>query len=233
MKHNPIIVALDFNNAAQARKLVDTLGDSIDFYKVGLELYAAEGMAFPRELMDRGKNVFLDLKLYDISETVKRAVAVIAQSGVKFLTIHASKAIMRAALEGRGGSELKLLGVTVLTSFNEQDLADLGYETRVSDLVALLAQAAVDCGVNGVVCSPLEAATVRQIVGPNAIIVTPGVRSRSAMAGDQKRIATPAEAVAAGADYIVVGRQVTRAVHAKAEVEKILAEIESEALLVP
>ena len=226
MKQNPIIIALDIDNAAQARALVNTLGDSVDFYKVGMELYAAEGMAFARELVESGKNVFLDLKLYDISETVKRAVAVIARSGVQLLTIHASKAVMRAALEGRGGSALKLLAVTVLTSFNDQDLVDFGYHnTSTSELVALLARAAVECGVNGIVCSPLEAAGVRAIVGPNMIVVTPGVRSSAALAGDQKRVATPAEAIAAGADYLVIGRQVTRAVNPKAEVERIREEI--------
>ena len=148
MTHNPLIIALDVNNAAQARAMVNTLGDSVDFYKVGLELYAAEGIAFARELVDRGKNVFLDLKLYDIGETVKRAVAVVARSGVRFLTVHGSKALLKAAIEGRGDSGLKLLAVTVLTSFNEQDLSDLGYQTSVSDLVELLAQAAVDCGVD-------------------------------------------------------------------------------------
>lgn len=231
MTHNPLIIALDFSNAAQARAMVNTLGDSVDFYKVGLELYAAEGIAFARELVDRGKNVFLDLKLYDIGETVKRAVAVVARSGVRFLTVHGSKALLRAALEGRGDSDLKLLAVTVLTSFNEQDLSDLGYqmchETSVADLVELLARAAVDCGVEGVVCSPLEAARVRPILSPDIVLVTPGVRSRTAGAGDQKRIATPAEAIAAGADYLVVGRQVTRATNPQAEVEKITAEIES------
>lgn len=227
MTHNPVIIALDFDNPGPARAIVDTLGDSVDFYKVGMELYAAEGMAFARELAARGKKVFLDLKLYDIGETVKRAVAVVARSGVQFLTIHGSKAIMRAALEGRGDSNLKLLAVTVLTSFNEQDLTDLGYQTPVRDLVALLARAAAECSVDGVVCSPLEVESVRRIVGANIVLVTPGVRSRTAAAGDQKRIATPAEAIAAGSDYLVVGRQVTRAADPKGEVDRIAAEIES------
>jgi orotidine-5'-phosphate decarboxylase len=227
MTHNPLIIALDVNDAAQARAIVNTLGDSVDFYKVGLELYAAEGIAFARELVDRGKNVFLDLKLYDIGETVKRAVSVVARSGVRFLTVHGSKALLKAAIEGRGDADLKLLAITVLTSFNEQDLADLGYETSVGALVELLARAAVDCGVEGVVCSPLEAARVRPILPPNMVLVTPGVRSKTAGAGDQKRIATPAEAIAAGADYLVIGRQVTRATNPQAEVEKITAEIES------
>lgn len=230
MTHNPIIVALDFDNAAEARSIVDALGGAVDFYKIGMELYAAEGMAFARELTDRGKSVFLDLKLYDIGETVKRAVKVIARSGVQFLTLHASKSVMRAALEGRGDAGLKLLAVTVLTSFNEQDLTDFGYQTGVGDLVRLLAHAAVDCGVDGVVCSPLEAASVRRILGAGKLIVTPGVRSRSAGPGDQKRVATPAEAIAAGANYLVIGRQVTRARDPKAETEKIAAEIESATL---
>jgi orotidine-5'-phosphate decarboxylase len=227
MTHNPLIIALDFNNAAQARAIVSALGDSVDFYKVGLELYAAEGISFARELVDLGKNVFLDLKLYDIGETVKRAVSVVANSGVRYLTVHGSKALLKAAMEGRADSDLKLLAVTVLTSFNEQDLADLGYETSVGDLVTLLARAAVDCKVAGVVCSPLEAARVRPILSSDMVLVTPGVRSKTAGAGDQKRIATPAEAIAAGADYLVIGRQVTRAPNPKAEVEKITAEIGS------
>lgn len=229
MTHNPLIVALDFNNAAEARAIVDTLGSSVDFYKVGMELYAAEGMSFARELVDRGKNVFLDLKLYDIGETVKRTVSVVARSGVRFLTLHASKALLRAALDGRGDSGLKLLAVTVLTSFNEQDLADMGYQMRVGALVTLLAGAAASCGVDGVICSPLEAARLRNIIGRERIVVTPGVRSKSAVAGDQKRIATPADAIAAGADYLVIGRQVTRSSNPAAEVEKILGEIESAA----
>lgn len=228
MTHNPIIIALDVDNAGEARAIVNRLGDSVDFYKVGMELYAAEGIAFARELVASGKKVFLDLKLYDISETVKRAVAVIARSGVHFLTVHASKAIMNAAVQGRGDAELKLLGVTVLTSFNDQDLTDLGYrQVSTSALVAVLARAAVDCGVDGVVCSPLEAGSIRAILRERMVIVTPGVRSKSAGAGDQKRISTPAEAISAGSDYLVIGRQVTRASDPKAEVEKITAEIES------
>lgn len=227
MNHNPLIIALDFDSADAARSLVKRLGGSVEFYKVGMELYAAEGMTFVRELLGGGKNVFLDLKLYDIGETVKRAVAVVARSGVRFLTVHGSESILRAAVEGRGASGLKLLAVTVLTSFGPRDLSELGYQTTVADLVALRARSAMNCGTDGIVCSPLEAAEVRAITGPKAILVTPGVRSRGAGAGDQKRIATPAEAIAAGADYLVIGRQVTRAADPAAEVEKIRMEMES------
>lgn len=230
MNRNQIIVALDFDSADEARALVERLGNSVGFYKVGMELYAAAGMSFVRELMDDGKKVFLDLKLYDIGETVKRAVAVVARSGVRFLTVHGSESIMRAAVEGRGVSDLKMLAVTVLTSFTQRDLGELGYQTSVEDLVALRARSAMVCGIDGLVCSALEVAAVRSIVAPNTILVTPGVRSRGADAGDQKRVATPAEAIAAGADYLVIGRQVTRAHDPKAEVERIGVELESAVL---
>jgi orotidine-5'-phosphate decarboxylase len=222
---NPLIVALDFESAERARELVDALGDSIPFYKVGLELYASAGMVFVRELIARGKDVFLDLKLYDIGETVKRAVAQLASSGVRFTTVHGSKAVMQAAVQGRGASNLRLLAVTVLTSFDQDDLADLGYPCPVSDLVALRVRKAVEAGVDGIVCSPLEVAAVRAISGPSAVLVTPGVRSAGAGKGDQKRVATPAEALANGANYLVIGRQITRAPDPAAEARSILAEI--------
>ena len=224
MNTNPIIVALDFENVEDAQALVARLGSEIDFYKVGMELYAAAGMPFVRELIREGKQVFLDLKLYDIGETVKRAVAQVARTDVRFLTIHGSNTVMRAADEGRGGASLKLLAVTVLTSFDREDLTDLGYPCGVSELVALRTKNAMAAGMDGIVCSPLDAAAVRQITGPDAIIVTPGVRSRSASKGDQKRVATPAEAIAAGANHIVIGREVTRASDPKGQVERLLEE---------
>jgi len=225
LRRNPIIIALDVESAAQARSLVDRLGDAVDFYKVGMELYAAEGMPFVRELIQRGKQVFLDLKFYDISETVKRATARVAGSGVRFLTVHSSPAIMRAARQGAAGSGLQLLAVTVLTSFSQEDVADLGHTRSVRELVALRVTNAVACGMDGVICSPLDAAAVRSIAGPELLIVTPGVRSATADTGDQKRVATSAEAVAAGANYLVIGRQVTRAADPAREVEKILLEV--------
>ncbi len=222
---NPIIVALDVEDAQQARDLIARLGDSVDFYKVGMELYAAEGMSFVRELTAAGKQVFLDLKLYDIPETVKRAVAQVSKTGVRFLTVHGSNAIMRAAVEGRGSSPLSLLAVTVLTSFDQQDLADLGYPPNVADLVALRVKNAMAAGIDGIVCSPLEAGAVRKLAGPKAILVTPVVRSPSADAGDQKRVATPAEAMAAGANYLVIGRQITRAGDPAAEAKRIIGQL--------
>ena len=222
MTTNPIIVALDFENVGEARALVSRLGEAVDFYKVGMELYAAAGMPFVQELIGEGKQVFLDLKMYDIGETVKRAVAQVARTDVRFLTIHGSNTVMRAAAEGRSGASLKLLAVTVLTSFDRDDLTELGYPCSVSDLVALRVKNAMASGMEGIVCSPLDAAAVREIAGPDAIIVTPGVRSASANKGDQKRVATPAEAIAAGANYIVIGREVTRASDPADQVARIL-----------
>ncbi len=225
MTQNPIIVALDFESAGQARALVERLGETVPFYKVGLELYAAAGMEFVRELITGGKDVFLDLKLYDIGETVKRATAQAARSGARFLTVHGSRAVMQGAVEGRGAERLKLLAVTVLTSFEQDDLADMGYSCSIPDLVALRVRKAMEAGIDGIVCSPLEVASVRAITGPGAILVTPGVRSAGAGKGDQKRVATPAEAVRNGADYLVIGRQITRAEDPSEEALRILAEI--------
>lgn len=227
MSRNALIVALDFDSATQARALVERLGELAGFYKVGLELYAAAGMGFVRELIARGKQIFLDLKFYDIGETVKRAVAQVAQSGAAFTTVHGSRSVMRAAVEGRAGAPLKLLAVTVLTSFDQDDLADLGYPCSVEELVALRVRNAMEAGLDGVVCSPLEVASVRRIAGPRAILVTPGVRSAGAAPGDQKRVATPAEALRSGADYVVVGRQITRAPDPSAAARQILAEIQT------
>ena len=228
MKKNPIIIALDLDSAPAARDLVRALGSSVNFYKVGLELFSAAGPAFVDELTSAGNQVFLDLKFYDIGETVKRAVARVARTGARFLTIHASKAVMQAALDGRGDSRLKLLAVTVLTSVDQSDLQDdLGadFQTPVSSLVDLRVRNARALGVEGIVCSPLEVARVRQLAGADTILVTPGIRSAGASANDQKRIATPAEALRNGADYLVIGRQVTRAPDPAAEIARITAEI--------
>lgn len=225
MTSNPIIVALDVETVEEARALVERLSASVSFYKVGMELYAAAGMEFVRELIALDKDVFLDMKFYDIGETVRRAVAQVARTGVRFLTVHGSGAVMQAAVEGRGDSSLKLLAVTVLTSFDRQDLADLGYPCDPADLVRLRVQKAMESGMDGIVTSPLEAANVRSLAGPRALIVTPGVRSAGAAKGDQKRVATPADAIAAGADYLVIGRQITRAADPAAEVSRILDEV--------
>jgi orotidine-5'-phosphate decarboxylase len=223
---NPVIIALDVESAGEARELMRRVGPSISFYKVGMELYCAAGMDFVRELLGEGKEVFLDLKLYDIGETVKRAVAQVARTGVRFLTVHGIGAVMRAAIEGRGDSKLQLLAVTVLTSFDRRDLEEDGYSCEVSALVLRRARQAMEARMDGVVLSPVEAAPVRALVGPAAILVTPGVRSSGAGKGDQKRVATPGEALRAGANYVVIGRQITRSKDPAAEVARILAEID-------
>jgi orotidine-5'-phosphate decarboxylase len=245
MNDSPIIIALDVPSASEARRLVHEIGDAASFYKVGLELYAAAGPDFARELKAEGYRVFLDLKLHDIGETVRRAVTQVAQptTGIApdFLTIHATDQVMRAAVaardtsnaEGRGGSNveargdaaLKLLAVGVLTSLDDSDLLKDGYAKGVTDLVELRTRNAMDAGVDGIVCSPREVARVRAITGRKMILLNPGVRSAGAAAGDQKRVATPAEAIAAGADYVVIGRQVTRAKDPRGETLRVLEEV--------
>ncbi len=223
--HNPIIVALDVESAAAARAMVARIGPRVSFYKVGLELYTAAGLEIVRQLIGEGKQVFLDLKLYDIPETVSRAVSVVAQTGVTFLTVHAVASVMRAAVAARAGSALRILGVTVLTSFGPEDLDDLDYSGTITSLVERRARKAVELGVDGIVASPLEAAAVRRIVGPQTVIVTPGVRSAGVGSGDQKRVATPAQAIHDGANYLVIGRQITRAADPAAEVDRVLMEL--------
>jgi orotidine-5'-phosphate decarboxylase len=225
MTHNPIIVALDVESPDEARAIVRRLRPQVNFFKVGLELYAAAGMPLVDELLAEGCDIFLDLKLYDIPETVQRAVARIATHPIRFLTVHAVRSVMRAAVAGRGGAPLEILAVTVLTSLGPDDLRDLGHSATASDLVAERSQQAIESGVEGVVCSPLETAAVRRIAGPRLRIVNPGVRSAGAARGDQKRVASPAEAVRDGADYIVVGRQITRATDPAAEAARILDEV--------
>ena len=223
---NPIIIALDVDSTTEALELVDRIGPAADFYKIGFELYAAGGMDFVSQLASFRKKIFLDLKLYDIGETVKRATRKICQSSaVTFLTVHGSRTVMNAAAEGRGGSKVKLLAVTVLTSFDQEDLADLGYPVAVSDLVELRVKKALESRMDGIVCSPREVARVREVGGPSLTLVTPGVRSAGAVAGDQKRVATPGEAIRDGADYLVIGRQVTRAADPRAACEEIVTEL--------
>lgn len=225
--HDPLIIALDFDSACEADALVKRLGNTAGFYKVGMELFAAAGMDYVRDLTGRGKRVFLDMKYYDIGETVKRAVSVAAKSGAAFLTIHAVGQVMRAAIEGRGNADLKLLAVTVLTSLDDSDLRQMGHHSTVSELVADRVAQARELGIEGIVASPLEARAIRQVAGPEAILVTPGVRSRGAAPGDQKRVATPADAIKDGADYLVIGRQVTRAADPVAALDAVRREIDS------
>jgi orotidine-5'-phosphate decarboxylase len=220
-----LIVALDVPSVKDAEAMVTRLGNSVSFYKVGYQLAFAGGLPFAAGLIAAGKQVFLDLKLHDIGNTVAKGVESVAQMGATFLTVHAYPQTMKAAVEGKRGSSLKILGVTVLTSYDAADLEAAGYSLGVSDLVARRAEQARDIGIDGLVCSPEEAANLRGIVGAMMALVTPGIRPAGSAAGDQKRIMTPAKAIAAGADYLVVGRPIVEAADPKAAAEAIVAEI--------
>lgn len=220
-----LIVALDVDSVGAGRALVERLGDAVSFYKVGMELaYAPGGLDFARELKAAGKRVFLDLKLHDIGATVERATRQIAGLGMDFLTVHAFPQTMAAARAGAGGG-LKLLAVTVMTSYDDADLKEAGYACGAAELVARRAAQAKTAAIDGLILSPLELAAVRPIVGPEMILVTPGVRPAGADTNDQKRVMTPARAIAASANHIVVGRPVTRAPDPRAAAEAIVAEI--------
>jgi orotidine-5'-phosphate decarboxylase len=220
-----LIVALDLPAVEQAEAMVARLGDSVTFYKIGYQLGYAGGLALVRKLSDQGKKVFLDLKMHDIGNTVARGVESVAKLGASFLTVHAYPQTMKAAAEARAGTSLQILAVTVLTSYDDGDLHAAGYRLSVSDLVEARAQQAQVLGVDGLVCSPEEAAALRKIVGHQMRLMTPGIRPAGAATGDQKRIMTPARAIAAGADYLVVGRPVVEAADPKAAAEAIQAEI--------
>src|SRR6266702_955511 len=220
-----LIVALDLPGVAEAEAMVARLGDSVSFYKIGYQLAYADGLPLVRQLAGAGKKVYVDLKLHDIGNTVARGVESVAKLGAKFLTVHASPQTMKAAVEGRAGSNLKILAVTVLTSYDDGDLHAAGYRLNVADLVEARAQQAQVLGIDGLVCSPEEAASVRKIVGHQMNLVTPGIRPAGADVGDQKRIMTPARAISAGADYLVVGRPITAAADPKAAADAIQAEI--------
>jgi orotidine-5'-phosphate decarboxylase len=221
-----LIVALDLPSVAAAEAMIGKLGDSVTFYKIGYQLAYAGGLPLVRQLADRGKKVFADLKMHDIGNTVARGVESVAKLGATFLTVHAYPQTMKAAVEGRAGSDLKILAVTVLTSYDDGDLHAAGYRLSVSDLVEARAQQAQVLGVDGLVCSPEEAAHLHKIVGHQMSLVTPGVRPAGSATGDQKRVMTPGRAIAAGADYLVVGRPVMEAADPKAVAEAIHAEIE-------
>jgi len=225
-----LIFALDVPDLAGAKKLVGTLGDSVSFYKIGLELATSPHyFELLRWLIDDGKRVFTDLKLYDIPATVGAAVRQLRDSGASFLTVHGDRAIMEAAAKEKG-AELRVLAVTVLTSIAEADLKDMGVTTSVGELVELRARLAVASGCDGVIASGLEAARLRAALGPRALIVTPGIRPASAPGvdgrggDDQRRVVTPRRAFEAGADHIVVGRPIRDA----ADPRRAAAEIQTE-----
>ena len=222
-----LMVALDLPSVAAAEAMIERLGDSVTFYKIGYQLGYAGGLPLIRRLADAGKQVFIDLKLHDIGNTVARGTESIAKHGATFLTVHAYPQTMKAAVEASAGSGLKILAVTVLTSYDENDLHEAGYRLGVRDLVAARARQAQDCGVDGIVCSPEETTALRGIISPKMCLVTPGVRPAGTDLGDQKRIMTPGRAIAAGADYLVVGRPVIEAADPKAVAEAIVADIET------
>ena len=228
MEHakDKLIVALDMPGYDEARALVDALGDTVSFYKVGLELLFAGGLDLASELKGDGRRVFLDLKFLDIGNTVERAAASVSALGFDFLTIHGHDSkTLRAAVKGRGNAKTKLLAVTVLTSLDQSDLAEQGIVSSPRDLVLKRARLAQDAGFDGVIASGQEAASIRAATGRDFLIVTPGIRLPGSAAGDQMRITTPEDALRDGADHLVVGRPITAASNPKAAAETFLAAI--------
>jgi orotidine-5'-phosphate decarboxylase len=221
-----LIVALDLPSVEAAESMVSRLGDTVCFYKIGYQLAFAGGLPFAAGLTAAGKQVFLDLKLHDIGNTVQKGVESVARMGATFLTVHAYPQTMKAAVEAKKNSTLRILAVTVLTSYDDADLAAAGYDLSVAELAAARAAQARDIGVDGLVCSAEEVANLRSITGPGMALVTPGIRPAGAAHGDQKRIMTPAKAIAAGADYLVVGRPIVEAGDPKAAADAIVAEME-------
>ncbi|MGN6749950.1 MAG: orotidine-5'-phosphate decarboxylase [Xanthobacteraceae bacterium] len=219
-----LIVALDVPSLDAAQAVVARLGDAATFYKIGYQLAFAGGLEYAPKLVQSGKRVFLDLKLHDIGNTVAAGVKSIARLGASFLTVHALPQVMRAAVDARENG-LRILGVTVLTSLSDADLAKAGYAATVRELALLRAEQACEIGMDGLVCSSEEVGMLRERVGNKLVLVTPGIRPAGVAAGDQKRIATPAAAIGAGADYLVVGRPIIDASDAKAAAEAIVADI--------
>lgn len=220
-----LIVALDVSSVAQAEALIARLGDTVSFYKLGMEIIYGGGLELARRLVSSGKKVFLDLKLHDIPTTVERATAQVASIGATFLTVHAYPQTMAAAAAGRAGSSLKILGVTVMTSYDNADLAAAGYISGVKEMVERRALQARDAGIDGLILSAAEVASLRKLVGSDLLLVTPGIRPAGSNADDQKRIVTPGDAIRAGADHLVVGRPVTAAADPRAAAAAIIDEI--------
>ncbi|WP_299694447.1 orotidine-5'-phosphate decarboxylase [uncultured Tateyamaria sp.] len=230
MADDRLIVAMDVPNVLDGLELARTLGDSVSFYKIGLGMLTGGGLALANELKsEHGKRIFLDLKLFDIGATIEAAVRGVAQFDLDFLTVHGDPHVVRAAKEGAAGTDLKILAVTILTSLDRSDLDDsLIQEGAIADLVPDRAARAFEAGADGVIASPNEAAAIRALPeSAGRLIVTPGVRPVGADLGDQKRIATPAQAIANGADHIVVGRPIWKSAAPKAAADQILSELQS------
>ncbi|MFT2210565.1 orotidine-5'-phosphate decarboxylase [Rhizobium giardinii] len=220
-----LIVGLDLPTIGEAETIVKALGDDVLFYKIGYQLAFAGGLEFARDLAADGKNVFLDMKLLDIDNTVAKGVENIVRMGMSMLTLHAYPKAMRAAVEAARGSDLCLLGVTVLTSMDAQDVIEAGYQFDPQALVLRRAEQARAAGMGGIVCSAEEATAVRNIVGPDMAIVTPGIRPAGSDPGDQKRVMTPADALAAGSSHLVVARPIVKAADPRAAALAILDEM--------
>ncbi|EJW10642.1 Orotidine 5'-phosphate decarboxylase [Rhodovulum sp. PH10] len=220
-----LIVALDLPSVDAAEQVVEALGDSVTFYKIGYQLAFRGGLALAEKLIFKGRRVFVDLKLHDIGNTVEKGVESVAKLGATFLTVHAYPQTMKAAVAGRGDSNLRILAVTVLTSYDDADLAAAGYDFTVPELVAERAAQAQDIGVDGLVCSAEEAAMLRPKLAHGMVLVTPGIRPAGAEVGDQKRVKTPRDAILAGADYLVVGRPIVAATNPRVAADGIVAEI--------
>jgi orotidine-5'-phosphate decarboxylase len=220
-----MIVALDVPTVWDAYRIVAELGDTATFYKIGYRLAFGGGLDLARQLIGEGKQVFLDLKLHDIGNTVTEGVEAITKLGVTFLSLHAYPQTMRGAVEGKGDDPLRLLAVTALTSYDDTDLRDAGYGLAVRDLVRLRAEQARTAGIDGIVCSAAETEIVRDVIGRDMVIVTPGIRPAGSSAGDQKRTLTPREAMKAGVDHLVIGRPITQAKDRKAAASAIMDEI--------
>jgi len=221
-----VIVALDLDSRQEAETLIDRLGDRADFYKIGYQLfYGGDGFALGKDLLRAGKKVFFDLKMLDIDNTIEKGIAAIAATGATMVTIHAYPKTMRAAAKAAAGSKLCVLGVTVLTSMDDADVREAGYARDAAGLVMLRAEQARTAGIGGIVCSPHEARMVRDIVGPDLAIVTPGVRPAGSAMGDQKRVMGPRAALEAGATHLVIGRPITAAQHPAAAYDAIVTEI--------
>ncbi|TIV36759.1 MAG: orotidine-5'-phosphate decarboxylase, partial [Mesorhizobium sp.] len=221
-----LIVGLDLPTLKEAETAVRELEGAVSFYKIGYQLAFAGGLDFARELASGGTKVFLDMKLLDIDNTVAKGVENIVKMGVSMLTLHAYPKTMRAAVEAAKGSDLCLLGVTVLTSMDEQDMIDAGYEYDPHTLVLRRSEQALHAGMGGIVCSAEEAEAVRRIVGPDLAVVTPGIRPSGSDHGDQKRVVTPAQAIRNGASHLVVGRPIVKAPDRRAAAEAIIAEMQ-------
>lgn len=221
-----LIVALDLDTRDEAERLVAQLGDTVDFYKIGYQLfYGGDGLNLGKALLTAGKRVFFDLKMLDIDNTVEKGVGAIAKTGADMVTVHAYPKTMRAAAKAAAGSDLTVLGVTVLTSMDDADLTEAGYSRDAAGLVAHRAEQAKAAGIGGIVCSPNEAEMVRAILGAKMAVVTPGIRPAGAAHGDQKRVTGPAEALKSGASHLVVGRPITASADPVAAAKAILAEM--------